>query len=641
MRKIITIATAAILISGIAYAGKIENINAIYDGKRFEIDVSSSQACKVVPRSAKGTEIRVELENCSVSKTYQIGKRGNFVKSATIKPYSKGSLIELSLTKKGELKAIQTGKLIRLIVEPADYVIPKFEVTKTKSGERLTISLPQQPQKIEYSKSGNFVNINVYGLKLKEGSYQISGNSIKNIEIRRSGEVSQIKVETDAKAVEINVKNKNISIATISTSKSSKYGKLKTKKDTTLKLTLKFTNADVRSVIKAIASAVGLNVVFDPEVKGTVNIDFSKPVPWKEALRAVLDPLNLTYIKADNYIRVLPKRKIVVQRKLEPVNSHIIKLQYVDAEKIAQKLNELFKFNDKEKIVTIPATNSLILNVTDTHYREIADVIKEIDRPEKQVMIRAKIVQIQSNAEKQLGFSWYISGFNHLGTPPATGLAGSYGFNTSGYNQLISPDLLSSTTPFANVPVGDSTLALGILNPSQTLRVELALKALEMDGDVQILSSPKVMTLNNQEASIEQGVEIPYRESTVGAGGATSYSIDFKKASLILKVKPHITGDNNIVMDIEVRKDSPDYQYVVITGNGEPAIDTRNVKSKVRIRSGDTVVIGGIYEKEKNKSESGVPGLSRIPLLGWLFKNSDVKVKNTKLLIFITPQIIK
>jgi len=256
-------------------------------------------------------------------------------------------------------------------------------------------------------------------------------------------------------------------------------------------------------------------------------------------------------------------------------------------------------------------------------------------------MIKAKIVQIQSDVEKQLGFSWYISGFSHLGTPPATGLAGSYGFNTSSYTPLISPDLLTSSTKFANVPVGDSTLALGILNPSQTLRIELALKALEIDGGVQILSSPKVMTLNNQEASIEQGIEIPYRESTIGAGGTTTYNIEFKKASLILKVKPHITGDNNIVMDIEVRKDSPNYNYIAITGNNEPAIDTRNVKSVVRIKNGDTVVIGGIYEKEKIKNTSGVPILDRIPLLGWLFKNTDVQVKNTKLLIFITPQIIK
>ncbi|SMP04606.1 type IV pilus assembly protein PilQ [Desulfurobacterium pacificum] len=639
MRKIISI-TTAILISGTAYAGNVESINAIYDGKQFEIDISASQTCKVIPEATRGKEIKVKLEDCTVSKLYNIGKRGNFVESAIIKPYNKGSLIDLSLLKKGELKVVQNGKQIKLIVKPADYVVPKFNTVRLKSGEKLIISLPKQPQKIEYSKSRNFVSVTVYGLKLKEGLYKVPSQSIESIQIQNSKNTSQIKVKVNAKAVEVNVGNNTISIVAFSIPEKKTYDKLAAKEDKTLKLTLKFTNADVRSVIKAIASAAGFNVVFDPEVKGTVNIDFSKPVPWKEALKAVLEPLNLTYIQAEDYIRILPKKKIIVQRKLEPVNSYIIKLQYVDAEKIAKKLNELFKFSNKEKIVTIPATNSLILNVTETHYKEIASVVKDIDRPEKQVMIKAKIIQIQSNAEKQLGFSWYISGFSHLGTPPATGLAGSYGFNTSGYNALISPDALSSSTPFANVPVGDSTLALGILNPSQTLRVELALKALEIDGGVQILSSPKVMTLNNQEASIEQGIEIPYTESTSTSAGTTT-TVSFKKASLILKVKPHITGDNNIIMNIEVRKDSPNYEYTAITGNNEPAIDTRNVKSVVRIKNGDTVVIGGIYEKEKMKSSSRVPVLSRIPLLGWLFRSTDVQVKNTKLLIFITPEIIK
>jgi type IV pilus assembly protein PilQ len=188
--------------------------------------------------------------------------------------------------------------------------------------------------------------------------------------------------------------------------------------------------------------------------------------------------------------------------------------------------------------------------------------------------------------------------------------------------------------------VSDSTLALGILNKSQTLRVELALKALEIDGDAQVISSPKALTLDNQEASIEQGIEVPYKEATVAAGGTTTYKVSFKKASLILKVKPHVTKNNDILLDIEVRKDSPNFDYVAITGNGEPAINTRNVKSRVMIRAGDTVVIGGIYEKEKSKSQSGVPILSRIPLLGWLFKNEQVQVSKNKLLIFITPVLV-
>jgi type IV pilus assembly protein PilQ len=252
--------------------------------------------------------------------------------------------------------------------------------------------------------------------------------------------------------------------------------------------------------------------------------------------------------------------------------------------------------------------------------------------------IAPPIVQIRTRAEKNLGLTWFISGYNRLGdSSNSTYTAASYGFNTSNYTPLISPDNFSK---LSNIPVLDNTLALGILNKTQTLKVELALKAMELDGDAQVVSSPKVLTLDNQEASIEQGIEIPYTESTVASGGATSYNINFKKASLILKVKPHIARDNKIVLDLEVRKDSPNYDYVNVTGSNEPAINTRNVKSKVIVENGSTVVIGGIYEKERSKTTTGVPGLSRIPLLGWLFKTTNTTVSKSQLLIFITPTLV-
>ena len=380
-------------------------------------------------------------------------------------------------------------------------------------------------------------------------------------------------------------------------------------------------------------------MVFDPEVKGSVSISFKKPVYWKEALRAVLDPLGLTYEETKDYMRILPKSKIIKQEITEPVRTFIVPLNYADAKKLKDDLEKLIKGDSREVITVNKETNSLILKVTDSHYREIMKIVKKVDRPVKQVLVKAKIVQVENSATKDLGFSWFVSGYNRLGDSlHSTYLATSYGFwkEDLGFNQIITPDTFGKVSQIQAQP---ATLALGILSPTQTLKVELALKALEVDGEAKTVSAPKVLTLDNEEATIEQGIEIPYREATVGSGGTTSYQLQFKKASLILKVKPHVTNDGQIIMDIEVRKDSPNPQYG--GGTAEPAINTRNVKSRVKVSSGETIVIGGIYEQEKRKSKNAVPVISQIPLLGWLFKNEHVENINRKLLIFITPEVVE
>ena len=428
-------------------------------------------------------------------------------------------------------------------------------------------------------------------------------------------------------------------------------------------VSLKFDNADIRTVIKAITRCAGVNVVIDPEVKGNVSIDFRKPVFWKKALKAVLDPLGFTYREEGDYLRILPKSKITDEERLTVPRFYVIRLNYADAEEVKKEIEELvFKYasnsvpikeSKKKRIkigkrsrgitygetITVDKTNNaLLLKVTPEHYREIMKIIKDIDKPVKQVIVKATIVQIQSKVAKEFGISWLFSGYNGLGD--GTYIAGSYGF---GVDKQIYTNLITESTygKIYQIPVSDSTLALGVLNRAQTLRVELAIRALQIDGEAEIMSTPKVLTLDNKEATIEQGIEIPYKESTVGAGGATSYSISFKKASLILKVKPHITNNDQIILDLEIRKDSPNYEHVSLTGSEEPAIDTRNVKSRVRIADGNTIVIGGIYEKEKSKSKTGVPVVSQIPLLGWLFKREYKEVSNKKLLIFITPEIVR
>ena len=634
--------------SSLSYAGQLKTVDFLYSSESnnginrsyLEINLTTEGHCSTFPEKDKGKEIVVKLKDCQVDRTYTIGKRGDFVKAAKIIPEGKDTFLVIKLNKPGTLKLKKSKNTIRLKVLEGYFIKPEINSIKTLSGEEIIISLPVAVKPV-FEKVGNRLILNLPNVKLEPGKERPNATYVNSVVFSNTerGGIISLSLSPKVTAVEVSSKEKQIFVKLL-TPRNSLTGKEKKIINTNgPKIALHFTNADVKSVVRAIASVANVNVVFDPEVKGKVNVDFKKPVPWKEALKAVLEPLSLTYLETPDYIRILPKSKIVKEEKLEPVNDYIIPINYVNASDLVKDIKNILGNTNREKIAVNKQTNSLLLRVTSSHYKRILKLVKEIDKPRKQVLVKAKIVQLSTKAEKDLGFTWYISGYNHLkDANTSTYVTGSYGFNTVNYSPLINPD---SYMNLSNIPIMDSTLALGILNRSQTLRVELALKALEIDGDAQIISSPKVLTLDNQEATIEQGIEIPYRESTVGAGGATSYSINFKKASLLLKVKPHVTSDKNILLDLELHKDSPNYDYVAITGSGEPAINTRNVKSTVLIHNGDTIVIGGIYEKEKNRSVSGVPVLSRIPLLGWLFRNSQTTVSKKQMLVFITPIIVE
>jgi len=635
---------ALLLFTNVADAGTIKKIDAIYDGEILKIDFQKEGNCKVVPLITEKRKVEYKLEGCKINRPFTIGKRGELIKSIDIKPVNNDTLLSIILKKDGKVQTTVSGNTIRFIVKPFNLVKPEFTVTRIPQGERLLINLKIKPQGVSYVRKGNTFEINVTGVRFEGGIPSIYSKFIKSIRVSQiqKGGVIYVTLSQNVKGVELSSKDNQVTL-NIYGEKEKTTPKGTIQKGGSAKVSLNFINADVRAVVKAIAQVAGVNIVFDPEVKGNVSISFKKPVYWKEALKAVLDPLGLTYEETGEYMRILPKSKIIKQEILEPVKTFILPLNYADAVKLKKELEKLLGTDKREVITVNKETNSLILKVTQSHYREILKIVKKIDRPVKQILVKAKIVQVENNVAKDLGFSWFVSGYNRLGNSlHSTYLSGSYGFygfwdnQKNTYNQLITPDTYGKVS---QIPATPGTLAVGILNPTQTLKVELALKALEIDGEAKTVSSPKVLTLDNEEATIEQGIEIPYRESTVGAGGATSYQLQFKKASLILKVKPHVTNDGQIIMDIEVRKDSPNPQYG--GGTSEPAIDTRNVKSRIKISSGETVVIGGIYEQEKRKSKNAVPVISQIPLLGWLFKSEHVQNINRKLLIFITPEIIE
>lgn len=399
------------------------------------------------------------------------------------------------------------------------------------------------------------------------------------------------------------------------------------------KIQMKFIDANVRDVIIGVLGvACQKNVIFSPAVKGKVTVSFEKPVTCRQAERALEDALDLKIEDKGVYLKVDTLKDYLAK---EPVRYWVIQLKYVGAKRVAEKLKKIVKGNGKDssKITFDQSTNSIIVKGKRADYENILRLVKEIDKPQKQVIVRAKIFTIEETGEKDKGNSILFNFINGNGR-----IGGGYFFDGAGTgNGIVYP---TGTTTVNGITNLENTLALGILNKSQTLRLNLFLKALELDGKVNIISSPSIMTLDNEKGRIEQGIEIPYREATVSAGGTTNYQIKFKKASLILEVLPHITPDGMVKMEISVHKDSPNYDTAAYTG-GEPGINTRQATSTVRIKSGDTVVIGGIYEISKSRDSKSVPVLSKVPLLGWLFKSEVVKKEKKKLVILLTPTIVQ
>jgi len=271
-------------------------------------------------------------------------------------------------------------------------------------------------------------------------------------------------------------------------------------------------------------------------------------------------------------------------------------------------------------------TNTLIIKDTREAINAVKSLVAKIDRPIKQVQIEARIVEASDLFQRNIGIRWGGNGVkntaaNFPNTISVGGTAAAAGV-TGGNGMLV--DL-----PVATAGVGGSMgVSLGSFNNLINLNLELS--AAELDGDVHVISNPRIVTTNLKQATISQGVELPF---VTPATANTPATTTFKSANLSLTVTPQITADNSVLMEVLVTKDA-----VSATGSG---IDTKKVTTNLLMKNGETVVIGGIYTRTKQITENGVPGLSKIPLLGWLFKNNSKKDNKTELLIFLTPKILK
>lgn len=628
MKKLMNTFTVLTLLSSSAFAAKISSVNLLNINGELKLIFKTDGQCQVEKREDKDF-YKFLLKGCTIDNRKVYGYRGNLVKVIDILPLENSTEIKIVPVDRVRVSYTTLPRATTFTIVPY-----RFALLKTYEKKNSFIIDTGTDVPFKFDRKGDKIVLSAEGVVLKNSEKVLNSPFVEKIKTYSTGEKSYIILSLKKNypvQVLSNGSKYEIRFLTKSQGKNVQGGVVK-------KIKLDFTNADVRTVVRAIADIVGLNVVFDPEVKGTVSVRFLTPVDWEEALKAVLEPLGFTYVREKDYIRVTSKKKLLEEMAAEPVHTYIVPLNYAYAEEVAKVIEKYLnaedkkgrKLNTKELVEVDERTNSLILKVTKSHYEKIMEIIKHTDKMTKQVSIEAKIVLIDTSLEKQLGVNWSLAAW---GSGSDLYKAGSFQANDA----VVIPGITTNSMGnAATMPLQPYTLAVGILKKDQSLRAELAIKASELTGDGKLVSQPKVVTLDNKEAVIEQGMEIPYK--VIDENG--NISTEFKKASLILKVKPHVTNDNKIMLDLEIKKDKPNYDYVAITGNTEPAIDTRNVKTQIMVNNGDTLVIGGIYEQEKSKSKAGIPLLSKIPLLGWLFKNEVVKNSNSQLLIFITPKVI-
>ncbi len=422
------------------------------------------------------------------------------------------------------------------------------------------------------------------------------------------------------------------------------------------KVSLEFKDADIRDVIRILAEVSGLNFVVDPKVKGTVTLRL-RNVPWDKALDVILKSNRLGKIEEDGIIRIGPIEEINRElearaktmkalEKAEPLFTEIFPLNYTDVNEAEKLIKPLL--SDRGKVDKIVRLNALMVKDVKSRLKKIGEFLKKIDTPIPQVQISARLVEVTTDFTRELGIQWgflWAQAKTDMSFPYSFGIGGGVSSSPSATKALDTMNNKAGWSPkeitpgfVVDLPAAVTTgsggaLAAALLNRSQTLGIDIRLSAMENEGLAKVVSTPKVITMDNQEAEISQGYEIPY--ATVSESGTQT---EFKEAKLKLKVKPHITADGDVILDIEVSKDSPDFTHT--TPDGVP-IQTREVKTRVRLKNGDTLVIGGIYEMNKYNSTNGVPGLKKIPLIKWLFQTERKNIQKRELLIFITPTIVE
>jgi type IV pilus assembly protein PilQ len=398
-------------------------------------------------------------------------------------------------------------------------------------------------------------------------------------------------------------------------------------------ITLTLKDADIKDVLKTFSVLTDMNIVLDPSVSGSVTVEL-REVPWDQALDLILKINGLDYVLENNVLRVAPISKLaqeksaraafaLEQEKAKPLKTVLKPISYSKADDIANLLSsDSYLLSTRGSVTVDQRTNTLIIRDVVDRIEGILRLIESLDLPTPQVVIEGRIVETTKQFARSLGVVWGFSGVMDAEHGNDTGLKFPNEISMDGRVNLP-----------ANAADGVLGMTFGdILN---TFNLDFMLTAAESDNKAKVVSTPRVTTQNLKAASIRSGLQIPVQ--TVANNTVTVQYVD---ATLRLEVTPQITAEGTVNLDISIKKQRPAPEFAVTGGQNAP-IFTRDAETELLVRDGGTTVIGGIYEITSGENENRVPGLHKIPIFGWLFKNQGVRNDHDELLIFITPRIVK
>jgi type IV pilus assembly protein PilQ len=419
------------------------------------------------------------------------------------------------------------------------------------------------------------------------------------------------------------------------------------------RIDLDFQNGDIHALLRLIADVGQVNIITTDDVKGTITVRM-KDVPWDQALDVILKSKGYGIQREGNLIRVAPQATLekeveadIARAKaaveLKPIETRLIPLSYAEGQKIMPRVQEVL--SGRGKVSVDERTNMLIVSDVANNLGLAEELVRNLDTQTPQVLIEARIVEARQTFARTIGVQWGGNAISSTATGNPTGAVfpSTIGVAGGATDAITNARGLQSTAAVSpnyvvNLPAPTGTgsggaLGLVLGSVDGNFNINLRLSALEATGNVRIVSAPKITTLDNVEASIEQGVAIPI--SVVSAAGTNTVFVD---AKLNLTVKPHVTNEGSVIMNVHLTRNEPDF---VNTGaRGDPTILKKQAHTEMLVRDGDTAVIGGIYTRNSGLSYQKIPWFAEIPILGWLFKNRRENDDRTELLIFITPRIV-
>lgn len=393
------------------------------------------------------------------------------------------------------------------------------------------------------------------------------------------------------------------------------------------KISIETSEMDIREVFKFLSEESGVNLVLNDSVKGTVSLKL-RQVPWDQALVMIMKTNKLGYTRSGDVLRIAPlsdirteeddAAKLAAARKAQtPLKVRVIPISYAKVDDITAQVKPFL--SDRGRVVAENRTSAVVISDLDENIERAMKLIQSIDVPPAQVLIEGKVVEASDSFQRNIGVNWNLSGKQF-----------DLGGNMRGRSSLaVSPGFGANRSLNLSFQLGTIDV-LGDLTSS--------LQLYETTGDVKVLSSPRIVTLHNEAAEINQTTQLPIVTSTVDAAGNRTPTVQFKDITLKLAVTPQITNDGGVIMQVDVAREfagaAPDQDAIA------PPINSRKAKTKVLVRNGQTAVIGGIYQNDQNTGLVKVPLLGDIPFLGWLFKSRSEKNDKNELMIFLTPRIL-